>query len=120
MGNGVQCPSAVYFGGWMYAGRYRRYVILDEDCFVRSSHLWDYDVAEWVAQNIEHIEELTDDHWRVIEYIRDYWYYNLACPPLRQLLTELNLTIETFYSLFPRGMWSACNIAGTDKPLHCD
>jgi len=38
---------------------------LDEDGFLQNPELWDEDIAEYFAKE-EHIPELTEEHWKVI------------------------------------------------------
>ena len=48
----------------------------DLDCegFLASGNIWSQDVAEVLAQANEIGEyKLTDDHWKVIHYVRDFY-----------------------------------------------
>ena len=44
----------------------------DEDGFIQQPELWDEAVALDLAKQ-DGIGEMTDDHWEVVNYIRNYW-----------------------------------------------
>ncbi len=66
------------------------------------------------------IDELTDDHWKVIQYLHDYYTkYDLA-PMVRTLLKETGITLKRLYELFPAGpAKGACFVAGLPKSQSC-
>ena len=45
---------------------------LDEDGFLEDSDLWNEEVAKALALT-EDVEELTEEHWLLINYLRDYY-----------------------------------------------
>ena len=47
-------------------------VDVDEDGFIQEPDLWDQNVAMDLAK-IESVQEMTERHWKVVNYIRGYY-----------------------------------------------
>lgn len=93
---------------------------VDEDGFLQELDKWDKDFAEAYAK-LEGIDGgLTEDHWKVINYIRDYYQeYGLA-PMVRKLCKETGFKLKEIYEYFPSGpAKGACKLAGLSKPTGC-
>ena len=91
----------------------------DQDGFMISPDLWDEDIARAIALE-EGIEELTDDHWRVAIYIRDYWKENDLAPAVRLICQKLGMGVRQIYKLYTSGpARGACRVAGLPKPDGC-
>ena len=92
---------------------------VDEDGFIQQPDLWDETVARDLATQ-DGIAEMTDDHWAVVNYIRNYWLKFEIAPLIRRLCKETGLDIDTIYDLFPNGPADgACKIAGLPTPTGC-
>ncbi|BAF61037.1 MAG: TusE/DsrC/DsvC family sulfur relay protein [Pelotomaculum sp.] len=92
---------------------------LDEDGFIVNPDDWNEDVARAFASN-EGISELTQDHWKVINYLRDYYLQFQVAPMIRKLCKETGFTLKYIYELFPTGpAKGACKLAGLPKPSGC-
>ena len=92
---------------------------LDEDGFLQEPDLWSERVAEEFAKD-EGVEALTDDHWKVINYLRDYYLKNKIAPMVRRLCKETGFNVKQIYELFPSGpAKGACKLAGLPKPTGC-
>ena len=92
---------------------------LDEDGFLQEPDLWNDKVAEAFAGD-EGIEALTDDHWKVIKYLREYYLKNKIAPMVRRLCKETGFNVKQIYELFPSGpAKGACKLAGLPKPTGC-
>ncbi len=97
----------------------------DEGGYLCDADAWDRDFALATAQ-AEGID-LGDEHWKVIEFLRDYYARYRLSPPMRVLvkviapvLDEGKATSRRLYQLFPDGpAKQACKIAGLPKPLSC-
>jgi TusE/DsrC/DsvC family sulfur relay protein len=91
-------------------------VVVDEDYFLVDFNAWDKEVGTDLAK-MEGIEELTEDHWKVIIYLREY-YGKFRTPPLiKKLLENTGFDLKTIYELFPSGpAKGACKVAGLPKP----
>ena len=93
---------------------------LDEDGFLQEPDLWNEKVAEAFAVP-EGIENgLTDEHWKVINYLREYYLKNQIAPMIRRLTKETGFSLKEIYALFPSGpAKGACKLAGLPKPTGC-
>lgn len=92
---------------------------VDEDGFLQEPERWSENVATDFA-NSEHIAELTDGHWKVIRYIRDYYLQFGIAPMVRKVCKETGYKLGDIYQLFPSGpAKGACKLAGLPKPTGC-
>lgn len=97
----------------------------DDNGYLLDSAQWGREFAERAA-GAEGIQ-LTDAHWQVIEFLRDYHERYQISPPMRvlvkvmaPLLGEPKATSRRLYQLFPDGpAKQACKIAGLPKPESC-
>jgi len=93
---------------------------VNEEGFLINPKDWDRDVAELLAQEEEGIEELTEDHWEVITYIRDYYLEKNLAPMVRKICKTTGFQLKYIYELFPSGpAKGACKVAGLPKPDGC-
>ena len=92
---------------------------MDGDGFMQQPELWNDEVAAVIAK-ADDIENLTEDHWKVIRIIRqDYEEKGLA-PMVRVICKETGLKLKQIYELFPLGpARGACRVAGLPKPEGC-
>ncbi len=92
---------------------------LDEDGFVVNPGEWIDAVAISFAQS-EGIKELTRDHWKIINYLRDYYKQFQVAPMVRKMCKETGFSLKQIYELFPSGpAKGACKLAGLPKPTGC-
>lgn len=92
---------------------------VDEDGFIQQPELWDEAVARDLAR-ADGITQLTDEHWQVVHYIRNYWLKFEIAPLIRRLCKETGKDIDAIYDLFPNGPADgACKIAGLPTPTGC-
>jgi tRNA 2-thiouridine synthesizing protein E len=92
---------------------------VDEDGFLQEPERWDAEVAK-DFMTTEAIEELTDGHWKVIHYIRNYYVQFGIAPMIRKLCKETGFVLREIYHLFPSGpAKGACKLAGLPKPTGC-
>lgn len=92
---------------------------LSEEGFMVHPELWSEDVARAFAE-LEHIPELTDAHWKVIYYLRDYYQRFRIAPMIRKLCKDTGLQLNEIERLFPAGPAKcACRLAGLPKPAGC-
>ncbi|MFH1756313.1 MAG: TusE/DsrC/DsvC family sulfur relay protein [Candidatus Latescibacterota bacterium] len=92
---------------------------IDEDGFIQDPDMWDDAVALDLAKT-EGVEDLTDEHWKVVKYLRDYYLeFNMA-PMIRKLCKQTGFPLKRIYELFPSGpAKGACKVAGLPKPTGC-
>ena len=94
-------------------------IAIDEDGFIQDPDAWDNAVAVSLAAT-EGVDELTEDHWKVVNYLREYYIeYNMA-PMIRKLCKSTGFKLKEIYELFPSGpAKGACKVAGLPKPTGC-
>ncbi len=92
---------------------------VDEDGFMQDPAQWDEAIARAMAEQ-EGIKELTEDHWKVIRFLRGYYQQFGIAPMIRKLTKETGLSLKHIYELFPTGpAKGACKLAGLPKPTGC-
>jgi len=92
---------------------------IDENGFMQETDRWNEDVARAYGA-LEDVNELTDEHWKAIYYLRNYYLENGICPMIRRLIKETGFNLSKLYDLFPQGPAnSACKWAGVPKPTGC-
>jgi tRNA 2-thiouridine synthesizing protein E len=92
---------------------------VDEDGFLEDPSIWNEMVATDFAQ-IEGVAEITEEHWKVIKYLRDYYLQFGIAPMIRKLCKETGCPLNKIYELFPSGpAKGACKLAGLPKPTGC-
>ncbi len=93
---------------------------LNEEGFLVRPEEWTEAVAAALARAEEGIEQLSNDHWAVISFIRRYFLENNLAPMVRKLCQTTGLQLRQIYELFPSGpAKGACKIAGLPKPDGC-
>lgn len=92
---------------------------IDEDGFIQDPEQWDEAVAKSLAET-EGVSEMTDDHWKLVNYLREYYLeFNMA-PMIRKLCKATGFKLKEVYDLFPSGpAKGACKVAGLPKPTGC-
>ena len=92
---------------------------MDGDGFMLQPELWNDEVAAVIAK-ADDIENLTEDHWKVIRIIRQNYEEKGIAPMVRVICKETGLKLKQIYELFPLGpARGACRIAGLPKPEGC-
>jgi len=97
----------------------------DANGYMLDSDQWDMSIAKIIAQ-IEAIE-MTDDHWQVVKYVRQFYLEFNTSPSIRPLIKYLKTVLEPdktsslyLQILFPEGpAKQATKIAGLPKPARC-
>jgi tRNA 2-thiouridine synthesizing protein E len=92
---------------------------VDEDGFIQEPDKWTQALACAIAQT-EDVPELTEAHWKVVNYLRAYFQQFGIAPMIRKLCKETGFSLKEIYELFPSGpAKGACKIAGLPKPTGC-
>ena len=97
---------------------------MDEDGFIQEPEKWSKEVAEDLAKLEASYAAGTDtmgeDHWKIVDYLRNYYIQYEIAPPIRMLTKQTGIDLKTIYQLFPRGpAVGACKVAGLPKPTGC-
>jgi tRNA 2-thiouridine synthesizing protein E len=92
----------------------------NEEGFLKDPMAWNHQIAAALALNEEGIEQLTEDHWSVINYIRDYYLEKNLAPMVRKVCKNTGFKLTRIFDLFPSGpAKGACKVAGLPKPDGC-
>jgi len=92
---------------------------VDEDGFMQEPDKWNEAVAAALAST-EGVQELTEEHWKVVHYLRNYFLQFGVAPMIRKLCKESGFQLKKIYELFPSGpAKGACKVAGLPKPTGC-
>ena len=100
-------------------------VDLDEEGYLTDLKDWNEDVAKVLASQDE--IELTESHWEVVKFLRDYYDEYQIAPAVRVLTKAIGKKLgkdkgnsKYLYELFPYGpAKQACRFAGLLKPTGC-
>ena len=94
-------------------------IAMDEDGFIADPNEWCEEFVSAVAPE-EAVTNLTDEHWKTIRYLRDYYLKFDSCPPIRMVCKMNGYDLKHLYELFPTGpAKGACRLAGAPKPTGC-
>jgi TusE/DsrC/DsvC family sulfur relay protein len=92
---------------------------VDEDGFLQDPAIWNEEVAKDFMVT-EGVTELTEAHWKVINYLRNYYLQFGIAPMIRKLCKETGFKLNEIYQMFPSGpAKGACKLAGLPKPTGC-
>jgi dissimilatory sulfite reductase related protein len=96
-----------------------RMLEVDEDGFIADPSQWNDEVAKSLAVT-EGVQDLTEAHWKIVNYIRDYFLKNNIAPMVRKVCKDTGVPLKGIYELFPSGpAKGACKVAGLPKPTGC-
>ena len=92
---------------------------LDEDGFLQKMSTWTRSMAEELAVKND-IGPLTDQHWEVIEFVKDYYQTYGTGPPVVKIGKDTGMSSKTICELFPCGVVrGAYRLAGRPRPSGC-
>jgi len=92
---------------------------VDDNGFLQDPQLWNDEVAKDFATT-EGIAAMTDEHWKLVRYLREYYLQFGIAPMVRKLCKETGFKLAYVYELFPSGPANgACKVAGLPKPTGC-
>ena len=97
----------------------------DEEGYLANINEWEPGVADVMSK--EDDLELTDEHWDIINFLREYYEEYQIAPAVRVLTKAVGKKMgkdkgnsKYLYSLFPYGpAKQACRFAGLPKPTGC-
>jgi len=86
---------------------------VDVDEFLSDSSEWDENFARGMAPKLGIIGGLSEDHWRIIHFIRDTFEKNGKCPLVYETCRMNRLHLQELKRLFPSGyLRGVCKLAG--------
>lgn len=97
----------------------------DEEGYLTDINDWSPELAELIAKSDQ--LPLTNEHWEVINFLREYYTEYQIAPAVRVLVKAVKKQFgeekgnnKYLYELFPYGpAKQACKIAGLPKPTGC-
>jgi TusE/DsrC/DsvC family sulfur relay protein len=94
-------------------------VALNDEGFFEHPDQWTEDMAPELAHDAG-IDTLTDEHWKVLTFMRKEYTEKGTGPTVRVLGKTSGVSIKELYQLFPKGPAKlAAKIAGIPKPRGC-
>jgi tRNA 2-thiouridine synthesizing protein E len=90
---------------------------VDDDGFLQEMDKWSEEFAQAYAYTVDITGTLTEEHWKIIYYTRNY-FQKFAIPPVFSKLCKDNgIDRNKLYELFPMGLAKgACKLSGLSKP----
>jgi dissimilatory sulfite reductase related protein len=94
-------------------------VDVDAEGFLTDFGQWTREIAAAIAKD-EGLAELTQAHWKVIDFMQKEFKENGQAPSIRKLNKSGVISTKELYDLFPGGpAKKAAKIAGLKKPEGC-
>lgn len=94
-------------------------VQVNDEGFMTNPAEWTQEIAVAMAKE-EGIAELTDAHWKVIEFCRQNAATTGKAPTLRTITNGAGVTTKDLFTLFPKGpAKKVARISGLGKPEGC-
>ncbi|GAB6154916.1 TusE/DsrC/DsvC family sulfur relay protein [Desulfosporosinus burensis] len=94
-------------------------VDVTEEGYLTNIAQWNKEIAEAIAKEIG-IDELTEGHWKVIEFLQKDFAATEKMPTIRRVKNAGGIATKELYGLFPEGpILKAAKIAGLSKPVSC-
>ena len=79
-----------------------RTIDFDQEGFMSDPTAWDDQIAAAIALE-EGIDQLSETHWGVVNFIRSYWQEHDLAPPVRMICKEVGVSVREIYKLFTSG-----------------
>lgn len=92
---------------------------LDTSGFLLSHENWNREMARRLAEAND-LGPLTEDHWKIIEFVRQYYLKHHEGPPVVRIGKSTGLSPTRICELFPCGIArGAYRLAGLPRPVGC-
>jgi len=94
-------------------------LVEDNDGFLVEMTNWSRDIAEQLALKND-LGPLTDDHWKIIEFVKDYYLTHQQGPAIVKIGKATGFAPSYICKLFPCGIAKgAYRLAGLPRPAGC-
>jgi TusE/DsrC/DsvC family sulfur relay protein len=94
-------------------------VQVNDEGFMTDPSEWNKEIAVVIASE-EGITEMTDEHWKVIDYCRQVGLESGSAPTLRTITKGAGVPTKQLFGLFPKGpAKKVAKISGLGKPEGC-
>jgi TusE/DsrC/DsvC family sulfur relay protein len=95
-----------------------REIHVDDEGFLTEYDEWDDDLGKVLASNIG--VDLTDEHWKVIHFLRDDYKTQGETATLRRVTTVSGVPTKELFVLFPKKpAKKMAYVSGLPKPHGC-
>ena len=92
---------------------------VDDEGFMTNPAQWNEELAPALAKEIG-LDELTDEHWKVIRFLRSDFAEQGETATLRRVSTMAEVPTKDLYKLFPKKPAKEMSyVAGLQKPTGC-
>ena len=96
-----------------------RKILFDDEGFLWHVDDWAEEVAGELAQE-SGVAELSVEQWRVIRFLREYYFENGRSPLNRAIVAGMGMSLLELEHLFPGGIrHGAKRLAGLPNPKRC-
>lgn len=96
-----------------------REITFDGEGFLWDPHQWSKDVAMALAEEAG-LKELGETHWKILRYLREYYFQNGRSPLNRQIKEGTGISLMEMEAVFPGGIkYGARRLAGLPNPRNC-
>jgi TusE/DsrC/DsvC family sulfur relay protein len=86
---------------------------VDTEEYLSDFNEWDEDFARGMAPKLGIISGLSEDHWKIINFIRDFYKRTGKCPLVYETCRMNRLHLQELQKLFQAGyLRGACKLAG--------
>lgn len=93
--------------------------LFDKEDFLWRPQDWTEALAEALAAECG-IEKMSEDQWRLVRFLREYYFYNGRAPLNKDLKAGLGMSVMDLECLFPGGIKrGARRVAGLPNPRTC-
>ncbi len=94
-------------------------VVVDANGFLKNPQTWSEEVAQILAREVG-LDPLTEDHWRVLRYIRSYYVQQGKAPMNHEIKTGTGISMMDLEKMFPGGIKDgARRLAGLPSRKGC-
>ncbi len=96
-----------------------RKILFDKEGFLWNAEDWTEELAAILAEE-SGLESLTETHWKVIRFLREFYFYHGRAPLNRNLKAGTGLSLMELEGLFPGGIRHGARcVAGLRNPRTC-
>ncbi len=94
-------------------------VDVNEEGYMTDPNQWNREIGAAIAADLG-ITEMTDGHWKVVEFLRKDYAEQGQMPTIRRVKNAGGIPTKELYELYPGGpLKKSSKIAGLPKPASC-
>lgn len=92
--------------------------LIDEDGYLETPERWSDKVAEFIASR-EGISSLTEAHWKIIDYVKEYHIVHGIAPTMRRIINSTEYSGDEVLKMFNSNPSSIGKVCGMQNPAIC-